>query len=163
MKNVTSVKLLKMKSTISTIVVLFVVMFLCSDFSFGLVDRSLQLNEIRPLTSVNKYTTKGRVLQETNASCGEWSEWLDCSKTCGVGVKVRNKVPLNSESEPYCSKIIESSLCLVKECPVIINRDEEKKKKSKALTYGAIIVAITIVNIVLLLISAIISINKKFI
>lgn len=155
-----------MKNIICRISFLLAVMLACSNILSGFHNRSFQqVNKTTDsfLTAGNKHVTKGRLLQESNSKCGEWGDWRDCSKTCGIGVKARSRLPLTPENADACSQITDSSLCLVDTCPKVVNTKDAEEKKSKRVTYTTLIIVISIVNLILFLTSAIVSAKKKFI
>ncbi|CRG93294.1 thrombospondin-related sporozoite protein, putative [Plasmodium gallinaceum] len=116
---------------------------------------------------------KNRILKEDNPHCEHWSEWTSCSKTCDVGVKMRVKTSSNKDYFEECSKISETSICLLRKCSEsdyegneyeTKNYEKKKEKKNSILKkYLLIFGIISVVNILLLLICVIVSLKKKII
>ncbi|GAW79134.1 hypothetical protein, conserved [Plasmodium gonderi] len=129
---------------------------------------SLELSHATYRAKNNDYVLRNRMLQEVKAECDQWSEWSECSKSCGVGVKMRVRTSSRKEHSNECSKIAETTICFLKDCEESkesrerdANEEKENKKKKVLQKYILIFSIFSGINIVILLVCLVISIKKK--
>ncbi|EUD65312.1 hypothetical protein C922_04255 [Plasmodium inui San Antonio 1] len=122
-------------------------------------------------TPNNDPPLRNRMLQEeAKPYCDQWTEWSNCSKTCGMGVKLRVRTSSKKEHSRECSNITESAVCLMDNCIELLDareRDEkevkENEKNRSRRKYLLIFSLFSGINVVILLVCVIMSIKKKVI
>ncbi|GAB64629.1 hypothetical protein PCYB_021990 [Plasmodium cynomolgi strain B] len=123
------------------------------------------------ITAHNDPALRNRMLQEeAKPQCDQWTEWSSCSKSCGMGVRLRVRASSKKEHSRECSKITETAVCFMDNCielKEVRERDEmeqnENERKTVKRKYLLIFGIFSAINIVILLVCVILSIKKKVI
>ncbi|KJP89215.1 hypothetical protein AK88_01093 [Plasmodium fragile] len=122
-------------------------------------------------TAHNDPALLNRMLQEeAKPQCDQWTEWSNCSKSCGMGVKLRVRSSSKKEHSRECSNIKETTVCFMDNCADLKEtreRDEkdqrENEKNIVRRKYLLIFGIFSAMNVIILLVCVIMSIKKKVI
>ncbi|ANQ05932.1 Uncharacterized protein PCOAH_00003000 [Plasmodium coatneyi] len=141
------------------------------NFFFGQDNHFLGGHLVTDRTAHNDVALRNRMLQEeAKPYCDQWTEWSNCSKSCGMGVKMRVRTSSQKEHSRECSNIKETAVCFMDNCAELMDtreRDEkeqrENEKTSARRKYLLIFGIFSAINVVILLVCVILSIKKKVI
>ncbi|GFR60093.1 SCO-spondin protein [Elysia marginata] len=67
-------------------------------------------------------SSNGYKCHERDECCelGQWTDWTPCSKTCGLGTRMRERTKKGNGCNPE-EQLIETQTCQVEECPCMYN------------------------------------------
>ncbi|CAA9986361.1 thrombospondin related sporozoite protein, putative [Plasmodium knowlesi strain H] len=140
------------------------------NFFFGQDNHSLGGHLTTDRIAHNEPALRNRMLQEAKPYCDQWTEWSDCSKSCGMGVKMRVRTSSQKEHSRECSNIKETAVCFNDNCAELMGareRDEKEQRENEIRNtrrkYLLIFGIFSAINIVILLVCVIMSIKRKVI